>query len=121
MLMDSFGMINKKIKQVRTFDSQIKRDHLVFFIFLVLLLLAPEVPLGKLGFQLVPKMSTLSLGALGLAIWAFVSPQYITRINAGVLWSDSLLLVSFGWYAFIISLVSLRPIVIAYAAQYLFY
>jgi len=101
MLMDSFDMRNKKIKQVRTFDSQMKRDHLGFFIFLVLLLLAPGVPLRKLGFQLVPEMSTLSLSALGLAIWAFVSPQYITRINAGVLWSDSLLLVSFVNFGYV--------------------
>jgi len=121
MLMDSFGVRNKKIKQVRTFDSQMKRDHLGFFIFLALLLLAPEIPFRKLGFQLVPELSSLSLGALGLAIWVFVSPQYITRINAGVLWSDSLLLVSFGLYAFIVSLVSLKPVAIVYAAQYIFY
>lgn len=114
-------MRSKEVEQEKAYKSYISKDHIGFFIFLMLLLLAPEIQVKKLLPQMGLERSTLSLGAVGLLIWLLISPGYVTRVNLGVIWSDSLLLVKFGFYALFVSIMFKNFLSIAYAFQYVLY
>jgi len=95
-----------------------RRDHFGFFLFLVLLLIAPKLPLN---FSVIPTASTLSLGFVGLLIWGILSPRHLFRIRRLKGLAAPWVLVLFAIYAFGVSLASGSLIAVAYAGQYLFY
>lgn len=95
-----------------------KRDHVGFAIFLICLVLAPKIPLG---FSALPGKSSMSLGIIGLVIWALLSYKHILKIKCLPNMGAAKGLLIFGVYAFGISLASSSLVAMAYAAQYLFY
>ncbi len=96
-----------------------KRDHAGFAIALLSLLVAPQLPVGYL--LDLPDKSGVSLGFLGLSIWAMLSPRNFVKIKLGRAWLPSILIVSFGIYCLILSAASASSASILYAAQYAFY
>src|SRR3712207_3252703 len=95
-----------------------KRDHFAFSLFLILMLIAPKVPLSIGG---APSQSSASLGFIGLVVWAMLSPNHLIRIVRPNIMITSVTLVAFGFYALYISLLSSNIVSMLYAAQYLFY
>lgn len=98
-------------------------SHLGFAIFMLLLLVAPQIPI------IIPggiTESNISLGLIGLVIWFllycnrnFPSAQILRcdfRISHPLFW-----LIIFALYAFLISLISASVVSIAYSIQFLFY
>lgn len=94
-----------------------RRDHIGFTVFLVLLLLAPKVRLSLGG--ALPAMSGVGLGAFGLAFWSILVPGHLLRLR--VLSVAALLLCMFALYALIVSIVSMQLSSMAYALQYAVY
>ncbi len=95
-----------------------KNDHAGFMIFLICSLIAPKIPLG---FAALPGKSSISLGIVGLFIWALLSPRHILRIKCAPNYLPPQGLLVFGVYAFSISLASFNLVTIAYATQYFLY
>lgn len=98
-------------------------SHLGFAVFMLLLLVAPQIPI------IIPggiTESNISLGLVGLVIWFllycnrnFPSVQILRcgfRISHPLFW-----LIIFALYAFLISLISASIVSIAYGIQFLFY
>lgn len=96
-----------------------KRDHIGFFIFLTCLLIAPEISLG--GFFNLPGRSNMSLGIVGLILWAILSPKHLTKVVRRFYYTPTFGLVIFSIYSFIVSIVSQNLSSILYAGQYLLY
>ena len=94
------------------------RDHFGFALFLVALLIAPQLPLDIQG---VSADITLSLGFLGLLVWALLSPVHLVRIRCSGALVMPLALLAFAFYAFGVTLVQGTFLQVAYASQYLFY
>lgn len=95
------------------------RRHICWTIFLVLLMIAPELPLNWLG---LPTKSTLSLGFIGLIVWAIVCPSdFFSFLKIRKRATLHYLMIAFVVYAFIVSVLSLNKISLLYALQYLFY
>lgn len=95
-----------------------KRDHFCFVLFLILLFIAPELPVGAV-ISSGAALSSLPLGFVGLLFWLIVSPRSILKFSTRPL--AALLLVSFAIYAWFVSGFSGKTISILYASQYLFY
>ena len=96
-----------------------KKDHMLFMIFLILTFIAPKVPANLIIDA--PERSTISLGFIGLAAWVVFSPGTsiigLRRLSN----SYGLLLVLFAAYGFFVSFLSIKLISIAYSLQYLSY
>lgn len=88
-------------------------------VFLGLLLLAPGIPLG--GFLGAPSMSSVSLGAVGIVLWAALGATHRRSDRFGARLVPAALLVIFAIYALCISLLSSNLIAMAYSLQYAFY
>ena len=94
------------------------RDHLAFALFMLLLLVAPKVPLQISGGV---ADSSLSLGFAGLVLWLLAHPErlwHIPKISDAhpLFW-----LGTFALYAFLVSAISTKSVGIAYSLQYSFY
>lgn len=90
------------------------RPNIGFGLFLVLLLIAPQVPVG--GFD---ARVNVPLGAAGLVLWLMLAPRLPMR---AVLSMPTILgLIAFSLYAWLVSFYSGRLIAIEYGAQYAFY
>ncbi len=94
------------------------RDDICFALFLFLLFIAPEVPLGAI-LQGVPALSSISFGFVGLLLWLIVSPKPVLKIRTQPSWG--ILVVSFAIYAWFVSMFSGKITSILYASQYFFY
>lgn len=95
------------------------RDHYGFFIFLTCLLIAPEVRIGDL-FGL-PGRANVSLGLVGLIIWALLSPRHLIKIKRIFYYTPAYGLIVFSAYALVISFISCNVISIVYASQFFVY
>jgi O-antigen ligase len=90
------------------------RPNLGFAIFLMLLLLAPKIPVG--GFD---TDTNVSVGAAGFVMWLMLAPRLPLRV---VLAMPTVLgLIAFAVYILLVSLASGRLVSVAYAAQYACY
>ena len=96
-----------------------RRDHILFFLFLALLFIAPQLPLS--GSLNLPRTSSLSFGFIGLIIWVLASPRLILNAKKMSWHLCMVFLIAFAFYTFLISAFSLNIISFLYAFQYLFY
>ncbi len=94
-----------------------KRDHIGFSVFLVLLLLAPKVPLNLGG--ALPTMSGIGLGAFGLVFWSLLVPGHLLHLRVPP--ASISMLCMFALYALVVSIVSMQLGSVAYALQYAVY
>ena len=94
------------------------RNQIWFTLFMLLLLIAPQIPIEIPGGI---ARSNVSLGLVGLVLWFFANPKKIfsfPRIDAfhPLFW-----IIIFAIYAFVVSLLSGSIVSIAYAVQFLAY
>lgn len=94
-----------------------RRDHFGFAVFIIFLILAPKLPID-LG-NAAPDRASLSLGAVGIVFWFFISNDRFTDKKSFL--SCSAFLCYFALYALCISIASLKWISVLYACQYFFY
>jgi hypothetical protein len=90
------------------------RSNIGFALFLVLLLIAPGIPLSGTG-----TTASVSPAAVGLVAWFMLSPRLPVRVILSM--PTLLALIGFSLYVLLGSLASGKPISIAYAIQYAFY
>jgi len=94
------------------------RSHTGFALFMLLLLIAPQIPIRIPGGI---EKSCVSLGLAGLIIWFFANPKkmfFPPRIGA---WHPLFWILIFTAYVFVVSLLSGSMVSIAYSLQYLLY
>jgi len=94
------------------------RNHIGFALFMLLLLIAPKIPLHISGGS---ERSSVSLGIAGLVLWYLAYPENLfcfprISISHPLCW-----IILFAIYAFIVSLLSTNIISITYSLQYLLY
>jgi len=94
-------------------------DHVCFAIFLVLLFIAPELPLGAVPDVGASSLVSLSPGFLGLIVWLVVSPSAVLYLPRRSSWA--LAMVYFALYGWLVSAFSGNIVSLLYASQYLFY
>lgn len=95
-----------------------KTDHFLFIVLLSAMLISPKLSLPFAGLA---DKSGLSMGIFGLALYVIARPGYLLRRKG---WRYSFpvkWLLIFSGYALLISLVTLNPVLVAYAGQYLVY
>ena len=97
-----------------------RRDHCCFALFLVLLFIAPEFPIGAM-LKGAPDLSSLSLGFVGLLFWLMASPKLLLNFRRGARSVWGILIILFAVYAWLVSAFSGSIVSILYATQYLFY
>lgn len=95
-----------------------KRDDAFFLLFLLLLLVAPKLPLSYLG---LPDKSSLSFGIVGLIIWALFSPKHIAVVRYARAQLETWFLAVFVFYALAVSFMLGGVVSVAYALQYFIY
>lgn len=94
------------------------RNHIGFTLFMLLLLIAPQIPIEVPGGI---ERSCVSLGLAGLVIWFLACPKRpfsFPRIGA---WHPLFWIIIFAAYAFIVSLLSRSMVSIVYSVQFLAY
>lgn len=94
------------------------RNQIGFTLFMSLLLIAPKIPLRIPGGA---ERSSVSLGIVGLVVWYLAYPKKLfyfprIRISHPLSW-----MIIFTIYAFIVSLLSINMVSIAYSVQFLLY
>jgi hypothetical protein len=94
------------------------RDHFGFVLFLLLLLIAPRLPLAIPG---LPPSTTLPLGIVGLLAWAAVSPHHLDRMRRPIMLPIPLMLVALSIYALFSSFLSGSLVSAGYSLQYFAY
>lgn len=88
--------------------------NLGFTLFLVLLLIAPDIPLVGFAADV-----SVSPAAAGLVVWLMLAPRLPYRVLLTM--PTVLALIGFAAYVLLVSFNSGRPVSIAYGAQYAFY
>ena len=94
------------------------RSHLGFGLFLLLLLVAPKLPVALSGGA---ARSGVSLGFIGFIGWYLLCPERLFRYPVITVRHAFFWVLAFALYAFIISLLSTKTVSIAYSIQFLFY
>lgn len=93
-------------------------NHVGFAVFMLLLLIAPKIPLRIPGGA---ERSSVSLGIVGLVLWYLTYSKKLfcfprIKISHPLFW-----IIIFAIYAFIVSFLSTNIVSIVYSFQYLFY
>lgn len=94
------------------------RNHIWFAFFMLLLLIAPQIPIKIPGGI---ERSNISLGLAGLVLWFLSDPRKILFFPRLDVSHPSFWIIIFAAYAFIVSLLSGNMVSIAYSVQFLAY
>lgn len=94
------------------------RNHIGFALFMLLLLIAPKIPIKIPGGI---ERSSVSLGLAGLIIWFLTYPGKIFHLPQIAPSHPLFWIILFAIYAFVVSLFSLSIVSIAYSVQFLAY
>ena len=94
------------------------RNHTGFTLFMLLLLIAPQIPIKLPGGS---ARSCVSLGLAGLVLWYFANPKKLFCFPHVGASNPLFWVIIFAAYAFIVSLLSGSMVSIAYSVQFLTY
>lgn len=94
------------------------RNHTGFTLFMLLLLVAPQIPIKLPGGS---ARSCVSLGLAGLVVWFLARPKRMLSFPRMSVSHPLFLIIVFAVYAFIVSLLSASIVSIAYSFHFLAY